>query len=411
VLGKQGKGSRAEHTGEEKLQFALEFSDRESCGGRPVTDVTTRSHSPSMVVASYGRRGFGSLADPEGCVNVWSAGLHPKPEFTCDAPSPILTAQFHKFTPGLIIGAGECGSIFLWDQRDKHAPVLKTPLPSYSRGGHSHAVYAMEMVGTHQSNSLISASMDGRVCVWSLNKLSEPQEHFDLKPAGSDSKHTVNDISITAMTVPHRKHSEIVVGLANGAIGQVHLDGGKEQDAGEKNVKPLQDTWSSHEGPITSIQASCHDGFDLLLSTSVDGSVRMWSPEHCQFPLLEMDCYDDYVLDAKWHPVHPACFAVADANGNLDLWDLNSDFEKQVWRMDPNEGEVAKADRDRHPTAYNKLAWSPDGKRLVGGTAEGHVRMFTVAKDVYTSKPDGTARFHDRIATLHEEYKQQHRAG
>ena len=57
-------------------------------------------------------------------------------------------------------------------------PVLKTPL---SGKGHAHPVTAMEQVGTQNATNLVTASNDGRLCVWSLAMLNTPQETFDLK--------------------------------------------------------------------------------------------------------------------------------------------------------------------------------------------------------------------------------------
>ena len=36
---------------------------------------------------------------------------------------------------------------------------------------------------------------------------------------------------------------------------------------------------------------------------------------------------DDYVLDVKWAPNHPAVFAAVDGSGRMDLWNLNVDTE------------------------------------------------------------------------------------
>ena len=60
----------------------------------------------------------------------------------------------------------------LWDTRSKHLPVLKTPL---SAAGHTHPVYAMQMVGTQNAHNLITSSTDGTVCSWLVDMLVQPQ--------------------------------------------------------------------------------------------------------------------------------------------------------------------------------------------------------------------------------------------
>lgn len=44
-------------------------------------------------------------------------------------------------------------------------------------------------------------------------------------------------------------------------------------------------------------------------------------------PLYSFEDSGDYVVEARWSPVHPALFAAADAGGRLDLWNLNRDTE------------------------------------------------------------------------------------
>lgn len=70
-----------------------------------------------------------------------SLHLHPllqTPEFTLNCQSAILAAQFHAFTPHLIVGGTYSGQVVLWDMRAKSLPVQATPM---SADGHAHPVY------------------------------------------------------------------------------------------------------------------------------------------------------------------------------------------------------------------------------------------------------------------------------
>lgn len=79
---------------------------------------------------------------------------------------------FSPFHSNLIFGGTYSGQILLWDTRSKHLPVLKTPL---SAAGHTHPVYAMQMVGTQNAHNLITSSTDGMVCSWLVDMLAQPQ--------------------------------------------------------------------------------------------------------------------------------------------------------------------------------------------------------------------------------------------
>lgn len=44
-------------------------------------------------------------------------------------------------------------------------------------------------------------------------------------------------------------------------------------------------------------------------------------------PVYSFEEADDYILDVKWHPCHPAMFGTVDGSGKFNLWNLNSDTE------------------------------------------------------------------------------------
>ena len=60
----------------------------------------------------------------------------------------------------------------------KKTPVQRSPL---SATAHTHPVYCMKVVGTQNAHNLISISTDGRLCSWSLDMLSQPQETLELQ--------------------------------------------------------------------------------------------------------------------------------------------------------------------------------------------------------------------------------------
>ncbi len=85
---------------------------------------------------------------------------------------------------------------------------------------------------------------------------------------------------------------------------------------------------------VTSVSLHNHEMFqnDLLLSSSFDWSVNLYSTRYFQSPILNLSHYEDYVTDVKWHPSHPAVFSTIDAGGTIELWNLNEDMESAVVR-------------------------------------------------------------------------------
>jgi len=126
---------------------------------------------PELSVASYNKNPA-SLSEPDGIVAVWNLHLLERPEFVFHSQSDVLSVCFSHFHSNLIFGGTYSGQILLWDTRSKHLPVLKTPL---SAAGHTHPVYAIQMVGTQNAHNLITSSTDGTVCSWLVDMLAQPQ--------------------------------------------------------------------------------------------------------------------------------------------------------------------------------------------------------------------------------------------
>lgn len=70
----------------------------------------------------------------------------------------------------------------------------------------------MNVVGTPNAHNLISVSTDGRLCSWSLDMLSQPQETLDLQYKQSKT------IAVTALDLPYNDVNNLVLGSEEGQV-------------------------------------------------------------------------------------------------------------------------------------------------------------------------------------------------
>ena len=327
--------------------------------------------------------------DPDGILQVWNLHLPDRPEYVFHAQSDILVAKFSPFHPNLMVGGTYSGEVLLWDTRTRWSPVQKSPLTG---AGHTHPVYAVDIVGTQNAHNIVSCSTDGTVCGWAIDMLAQPQESFELTPPPStraDILLRIDSVAPTCMAFPRGDPTYFLIGTEEGAIYACHRYDRANAKAG---VDPSI-SYRGHAAPLTSVQY--HPGRgpidleDLVLSSSLDWSVKLWKVRapaavsgvpvagapHVARPILDLS-RDDIVYDAAWSPVKPGVFAVVDGAGHVEIWDITVDTEVPVAKARPSEPAGRDLSGGR---SLNRVAWEgQDGKRLAVGGLSGAVTVFEV---------------------------------
>ena len=175
-----------------------------------------------------------------------------------------MTAVFAKFHPNLILGGTYSGQIVLWDNRhNKRTPVQRSPL---SASAHTHPVYSARVVGTQNAHNLITISTDGKMCSWSLDMLSQPQETLELQHKQSKA------VAVTCLSFPQNDVNNFIVGSEEGTVYTACRHGSR---AG------VLDLFEGHQAPVTGINTHNGQGTidfsHLFLTSSIDWTVKLWS--------------------------------------------------------------------------------------------------------------------------------------
>ncbi|XP_032391668.1 dynein cytoplasmic 1 intermediate chain 1a isoform X6 [Etheostoma spectabile] len=349
------------------LSFSRLFYDEHWSKHRVITCLDWSLQYPELLVASYNNN-EDAPHEPDGVALVWNIKFKKTtPEYIFHCQSPVVSVGFARFHPNLVVGGTYSGQIVLWDNRShRRTPVQRTPL---SAAAHTHPVYCVNVVGTQNANNLITVSTDGRMCSWSLDMLSQPQETMEL--VYNKSK----PVAVTGMAFPTGDVNNYVVGSEEGTVYTASRHGSK---AG------ICEMFEGHQGPVTGI--SCHsavgtvDFSHLFITSSFDWTVKLWSTKQNK-PLYSFEDNADYVYDVAWSPVHPAIFAAVDGMGRLDLWNLNNDTEVPTASV-TIEGA----------SALNRVRWSSGGKEVAVGDSEGRVWIYDTG-ELSVTHTDDWARF------------------
>ncbi|XP_055389732.1 cytoplasmic dynein 1 intermediate chain isoform X4 [Condylostylus longicornis] len=342
---------------------------------RCITSMDWSTHFPELVVASY-HNNEESPNEPDGVVIVWNTKYKKStPEEIFHCQSAVMSTCFAKFNPNLILGGTYSGQIVLWDNRvQKRTPIQRTPL---SATAHTHPVYCLQMIGTQNAHNVISISSDGKLCSWSLDMLSVPQDTMELQQRQS------KPISVTSMAFPNNEINNFVVGSEDGYVYSAFRHGTR---AGVGEI------YEKHLGPVTGISThynqSSPDFGHLFLTSSIDWTIKLWSLKDNK-PLYSFEDNSDYVMDVAWSPTHPALFAGVDGSGRLDLWNLNQDTEV------PTASVIV----DGAP-ALNRVSWTPSGLHVTIGDDAGKLYVYDVAENLAHPRMDEWNKFNGTLNEL-----------
>ena len=380
------------------LQFKL---DDEFVRNRPIMDIDNSPHYSELFLASYGSKTtqknqkskIKSEEENEspGLVYVWSTALKGRPEFKFNSSSPVLVARFDTQDPHLVLGGCYSGQILLWDMRAKSLPVQRSNM---SGKGHKHPVYAMCIIASGTSHELVSVSTDGTICHWDISRLSEPTSVLLLQPmeqsAGNIETNTAIvtaiSTSISCMTYTSSDSSkEMIFGCGNGSLLYTTLPFRPHDKVNHINA---------HSGLITALQMHPSKGKyykNLLLSASLDWTVKLWNLSHTATPLMQFYTQSyDYVCDVQWSPSHPTVFCTVLSGGDLTLWDLSKSTSEPL--------EVMKVSRDDPSKgALNKCIWSINGTNVIVGDSKGNLLFLEAQESLIKSNSNDLQRFEINI--------------
>lgn len=268
-------------------------------------------------------------------------------------------------------------------------PVVSVTAGSLGGGFHGDA-------GADGGAMLCSVSSDGRVCEWDTRRLAAPLRSFVLrKHGGGGGSHAAPAAGLRPCAVacaPGVPHSWFVGeedgGLSWGDVGS--LSPPDASAPGAAGIATLAGYASpsgggAHASAVCGVSAHPHPDCELLLTSSFDGSVRLWAAKgHRMAPLLTLDSAGsagNYVADVGWSPSHPCVFASVDTGAGLRLWHLGRDdrapaLVRQVAAVPQPQGAAA-ASAPGYGLA--RLRWSPDGRSLAVGDLAGMAHVIQLS--------------------------------
>ncbi|KFD52347.1 hypothetical protein M513_06728 [Trichuris suis] len=346
-----------------KLSLNRCFYNESLLRGRCVNCIDFSVQYPELMAVAYDGNPD-AMNDPVGLVTVWNGKFKKNtPEYCFHSQSRVLSLTWAKFHPNLLVAGTYSGQICLWDMRQsKRTPIQKSAL---STPAHTHPIYCLEVVGSANAHNVVSVSTDGKLCSWSLEMLSQPQETLDLQLKQS------KQVGAYCMRFAPNDVNNFFIGSDDGCVYAGCRHGNK---AG------ITDVYEGHSGTTAGMDIHAATGpidfSNLMLTCSFDWTVKLWNTKELK-PLYSFENNSDYVFDVAWSPAHPALFASVDGTGKLELWHLNQDTELPVASLTVEGGAALKS-----------LVWARSGMQIVVGGDDGKVWAYDVNEQLAVPTPN-----------------------
>ncbi|NXA95249.1 DC1I1 protein, partial [Melanocharis versteri] len=335
------------------LSFNRQFYDEHWSKHRVVTCMDWSLQYPELMVASYNNN-EDAPHEPDGVALVWNMKFKKTtPEYVFHCQSSVMSVCFARFHPNLVVGGTYSGQIVLWDNRShRRTPVQRTPL---SAAAHTHPVYCVNVVGTQNAHNLITVSTDGKMCSWSLDMLSTPQESMEL--VYNKSK----PVAVTGMAFPTGDVNNFVVGSEEGTVYTACRHGSK---AG------IGEIFEGHQGPVTGI--NCHmavgpiDFSHLFVTSSFDWTVKLWTTKSGL--IFKNESSIKFTFQLFYNNSH---MLVMDCVGSVILLSFLFLLFQQV----PTASVTIEG-----ASALNRVRWAQAGKEVAVGDSEGRIWVYDVGE-------------------------------
>lgn len=233
---------------------------------------------------------------------IWALDNPNTPDFTLSPSSPLVCLEFNPKDSHILFGGCYNGQVALWDTRKGARPLETSPIEK----SHRDPCYRTRFLASKTGTDAFSCSSDGQVHFWDVRKLSEPTESLALEiPDG-----TVGAVSLEyESTLP----TKFMVGTERGLVLSANR---KAKNPSEK----IANIFHAHHGPVVALERN--PGNPKFFFTAGDWSLRIWSEDIREAPIIVSKYHEQYITDGCWSPVRPAVLFLSKADGTLDIWDF-----------------------------------------------------------------------------------------
>jgi dynein intermediate chain 1 len=252
-----------------------------------------------------------------GVVSVYSLKNSKHPELVLTTEFTACCLDWNPSKPALLAVGVYDGTVAVMDFRNRSRKFIYQSTVRDSK--HTDPVW--EVKWSPQGDRFTSISLDGRACIWTMQKTKlECELLSQVKLEGGDGS------SPTALTglinglcfdfSPHEHEDVYLIGTEEGLIHKCSR---------YFSANPIE-TFKGHSGAVYAVKWNPFHS-DIFVSSSADWTVKVWS---CTKSLLCSFDMSHAVGDVDWSPFSSCIFAAVNANGEIYMFDLHTNRFREV---------------------------------------------------------------------------------
>ena len=274
----------------------------------------------------------------------------------------------------IVYGGLENGRIAVWDLRTQR------PLPDTLSKLTDTSNYLSIMDIKKIKTNLFTVGQEGRVCKWDVRKLDEPIFHLDLFCVADNNNIAQLESMPFGFEFDPSDPDKLFVNTFEGSVYELLMTPNAfQQRSIFQNV---------HDAPIVSLKAMNYKKFfgDLINRSKTDSMIQ--GTKYSNFyvtasfdwkvkifkgifgnEIQTIKYHDDFVtaLDVN-NNLSPFCFASADAEGKLAVWNYNAgNWSAPVFEWN-------------NDCAITRLQWNKTGTKLAVSDVKGKLNVITIPK-------------------------------
>ncbi|KAI9360258.1 WD40-repeat-containing domain protein [Pilaira anomala] len=291
----------------------------------------------------------------------------------------VNRARYQIESPDIIATKSRTGDVYVFD-RTTFDPMPKENEkfnPTLRLTGHHKEGYGLAWSPhKHNSNHLLSAGFDSKICQWDI--AGTTKENRELEPVRTYTAHTtgVEDVAW------HTKFNSIFASVGDDARLMIW-------DARNDSNKPIHDI-QAHEAEVNCV--SFAPGSEWILATgSGDKTAALWDLRNLELPLHTLNAHQSEILQLAWSPHHDSVLATASSDRRILVWDLSKIGAPQTPEEEVDGPPELLFMHGGHTNKISDFGWNPAEPWVLSSTADDNiVQVWQMASNIYNPREPKT---------------------